>query len=142
MTETVSSPPGDEPMSSERLATFQKEVGQLKVTGGAASPERTGSLVGIAVGLVGVVGGVVCFLSAYNATRFEVIQRFIVLGSVFTGVAVVGAVIWVRNSLTRYLRYWLIRLIYEQREQTSVLVNEQRDQMERLIAAIRETKNT
>jgi hypothetical protein len=29
----------------------------------------------------------------------------------------------VRNSLTRYLRYWLIRLIYEDREQTERLIN-------------------
>ena len=40
-------------------------------------------------------------------------------------VGLVGVALWVRNSLTRYLRYWLIRLIYEDREQT-----------ERLIAAI------
>ena len=40
-------------------------------------------------------------------------------------VGLVGVVLWLRNSLTRYLRYWLIRLIYEDREQT-----------ERLIAAV------
>ena len=34
------------------------------------------------------------------------------------GIAIVGIVIWARNSITRYLRYWIIRLVYEQREQT------------------------
>jgi len=52
-------------------------------------------------------------------------------------VGVVGAVIWVRNSFTRYMRYWLIRLIYEQREQTDSLVAEQREQMDRLIELVR-----
>jgi hypothetical protein len=40
-------------------------------------------------------------------------------------VGIVGVALWIRNSITSYLRYWLIRLIYEDREQT-----------ERLIAAI------
>jgi hypothetical protein len=38
-------------------------------------------------------------------------------------VGMVGVVLWLRNSLTRYLRYWLIRLIYEDREQTERLIN-------------------
>ena len=42
--------------------------------------------------------------------------------------AVVGIVIWVRNSITRYLRYWIIRLVYEQREQTEQLIQALRDQ--------------
>jgi hypothetical protein len=38
------------------------------------------------------------------------------------GISVVGIVIWIRNSLTRYLRFWIIRLVYEQREQTDRLI--------------------
>ena len=33
-----------------------------------------------------------------------------------------GIVLWIRNSLTRYFRFWLIRLVYEQREQTDRLI--------------------
>jgi hypothetical protein len=43
------------------------------------------------------------------------------------GVAIIGIVIWVRNSLTRYMRYWIIRLVYEQREQTEQLIQALRD---------------
>jgi hypothetical protein len=142
MTDTPQEPLSDEPMSAQRLASFQKEVGQLKVSGGGANPERLGSLGGLAIIVVGLAGAVVCFFGAYNATRFEVIQRLIILGGAFAAVAIVGAVVWVRNSLTRYLRYWLIRLIYEQREQTGTLVAEQREQMDRLIATIRENDRT
>jgi hypothetical protein len=39
----------------------------------------------------------------------------------------VGIVIWARNSITRYLRYWIVRLVYEQREQTEQLVQALRD---------------
>ncbi len=128
---------GSEPMSSARLSQFRRDVGGLKVSGGAANPERQGGRWGIALMATGAVGGLICWYAAYNSARFEEIQRMIILGGFFVGVGIVGAVIWVRNSLTRYFRYWLIRLIYEQREQTDQLVAEQRDQIDRLIEAWR-----
>ena len=33
-----------------------------------------------------------------------------------------GAAMWLRFSMGRYLRYWLIRLIYEERQQTDDIV--------------------
>jgi hypothetical protein len=126
------------PASSDRLTRFQEEVGALRVSGGAANPERLGGRIGIAIMVVAAVGGVLCWYGAYTAGAFEEIQRLIIAGGLFVGLGVVGAVIWVRNSFTRYLRYWLVRLIYEQREQTEQLVADHHDQMERLIAALKE----
>ena len=45
-----------------------------------------------------------------------------IFAAIGIGISIVGIVIWVRNSLTRYLRFWLIRLVYEQREQTDRLI--------------------
>ena len=36
---------------------------------------------------------------------------------------IVGAALFVRYSLSRYLRYWMIRLIHEQRTQTDRIVD-------------------
>ena len=117
-----------EPMTAARLSQFQHEVGELKVSGGGANPERQGGRWGIALMIVAAVGGVLSWYAAYNAGRFEEIQRMIILGGLFVGLGIVGAVIWVRNSLTRYLRYWIIRLVYEQREQTDQLIRALRDE--------------
>ena len=122
-----------EPLTPDRLARFERDVADLGVTGGAANPERQGGRLGMALMVIGGLAALVCWYGAYNSTRFEVIQRMIILGTIFVGMAIVGAVIWVRNSLTRYFRYWLIRLVYEQREQTDALVAAQREQMDRLI---------
>jgi hypothetical protein len=119
-------------MSSSRLSQFEAEVGKLKVTGGGANPERLGAQWGIGLTILGFVVVVISWWSALDAKgdgaavsalRAEI---FALIG---VGIAVVGVVIWVRNSLTRYLRYWIIRLVYEQREQT-----------EQLIQALREDK--
>ena len=84
-------------MSPSRLDQFEAEVAKLKVTGGGANPERLGAWWGIGLTILGFV------------------------------VAIVGIAIWLRNSLTRYLRYWIVRLVYEQREQTEQLIQALRD---------------
>jgi hypothetical protein len=114
-------------MSSPRLEQFQEEVGKLKVTGGGANPERLGSQWGIGLTIVGFVIAIISWWSAYHATDFPTIHRSAIFATIGVGIAVVGVVIWLRNSMTRYLRYWIIRLVYEQREQTEQIVKALRD---------------
>jgi len=124
-----------------RLEQFRDEVSGLRVSGGKASPERTWSLIGAV--LLGL-GLAVALLSALaqrgdttgsDATTIlnEIVgannaQTVMILG---LSLAIVGGLIWLRNSLTRYLRYWLVRLIYEDRSNT-----------DRLIEAIREADSS
>jgi hypothetical protein len=122
---------GSEVMSSARLAQFQDEVAKLKVKGGGANSERTGANLGIGLAIFGGIIIVICWLSSKGSgantnARLDA-EVAAVLGLL---VGIVGIALWVRNSLTSYLRYWLIRLIYEDKEQT-----------ERLIAAIEKLAN-
>lgn len=129
--------PNDSGMTP-RLEKFLAEVENIGVTGGGANPERTGTLVGLVLFAVGLAVALLAALSqrgdsgAGDATAVlsEVVSSnngiiVVVLG---LSLAIVGGLIWVRNSLTRYLRYWLVRLIYEDRSNT-----------DRLIDAIRES---
>ena len=111
-----------ETMSSERLGQLKDEVSKLKVTGGMANPERLAGKWGIGLTIFGFVIGIIAWWSAYNAGSFEDIHRAAIFAAIGMGVSIVGIVIWVRNSLTRYFRFWLIRLVYEQREQTDRLI--------------------
>lgn len=117
----------DGTMSQDRLARFEEEVGKLKVTGGAANPERLGSAWGVGLVIVGFVISFISWWSAYNAGNFESIHRSAIFALIGIGVSLVGTVIWIRNSMTRYLRYWIIRIVYEQREQTDRLIEALRE---------------
>ncbi len=76
---------------------------------------------------LGFVIAIISWWSALNATKFEDIHRAADHRAASAiGLAIVGIVIWIRNSMTRYLRYWIIRLVYEQREQTERLIEAQR----------------
>jgi len=114
-------------MSSSRLTQFEEEVLKLKVTGGGANPERLGSQWGIGLTIVGFVVAVISWWNALDGKDALSVLRSETFAFIGVGIAVVGIVIWVRNSLTRYLRYWIIRLVYEQREQTEQLVKALRD---------------
>jgi len=113
--------------TSPRLDEFEAEVQKLKVSGGGANPERLGAQWGIGLTIVGFVVAGISWFSAQDATKFEVIYRSQIVAGIGLAIAMVGIVIWLRNSLTRYLRYWIIRLVYEQREQTDALIKALRD---------------
>ncbi len=115
-------------MSSSRLSQFEAEVAKLKVTGGGANPERLGSQWGIGLTILGFVIAIIAWWSALDGKDALSALRAQIFGAIGVGIAVVGVVIWVRNSLTRYLRYWIIRLVYEQREQTEQLIRALRDE--------------
>jgi hypothetical protein len=102
-------------MDSDRLAEFEQEIARLGVKGGAPEPERRLA----AVGVVAMVAGLALLLFAIAGTReagtVEAQNDYLVLTPAGLALSVVGAVVWARNSLTRYLRYWLVRLIFESR---------------------------
>ncbi|HEX7096579.1 MAG TPA: hypothetical protein VF183_11895 [Acidimicrobiales bacterium] len=107
---------------SPRLQEFQAEVSQLKVTGGRANPERTGKIIGGLAMLAGIVIALIAYFYSYNGNPAE--QRdAIVLAVLGLSIAVVGTGLYVVFSLTRYFRYWLVRLIYEHRDQTDRIVS-------------------
>jgi hypothetical protein len=111
-----------ETMSTTRLEQLRDETAKLKVTGGMANPERLAGKWGIGLTIFGFVVAVIAWWSAFNAGDFASIYRSQIVGVIGIGISIVGIVIWIRNSLTRYLRFWVIRLVYEQREQTDRLI--------------------
>jgi hypothetical protein len=111
-----------ETMSTARLEQLRDETAKLKITGGMANPERLAGKWGIGLTIFGFVVAVIAWWSAFNAGDFASIYRSQIVGVIGIGISIVGIVIWIRNSLTRYLRFWVIRLVYEQREQTDRLI--------------------
>lgn len=109
--------------NTARIDEFRTEVADLNIKTPADSGERTYLLVGIVLMVVGVV----LILAGYwgaSGTGLLAEQIPYVLSGGFLGVGVmiVGAAMFVRYSLSRYLRYWLIRTIYEDRAQSDKVV--------------------
>ena len=118
---TTTDTPTDEALSP-RLQQFQAEVNQLKVTGGKANPERTGQMLGAVLMAVGLILGFYSYFGLSHPASGPLQQGdATAIGLLGVGFTIVGTGLFVVFSLTRYLRYWLVRLIYEQRDQTDRL---------------------
>ena len=107
-----------------RAEEFTAEISQLKLSGSSAQNEARAlqlGIVGLVVPLVLAVIGILMVMSTSDAAdqRAFASQTFW-LGNI---IVVVGAALFLRYSLGRYLRFWMIRLIHEQRAQTDRVVD-------------------
>lgn len=120
MTATETTPESAAP--SPRLQEFQGEVDSLKVTGGKANPERVWVILSVLGMLVGVVLALVGFIATQGTKSTLDFASYNAMGNFGLALTVASAAVFVVMSLRRYFRFWLVRLIFEQREQTDRIV--------------------
>lgn len=101
-----------------RLEEFQREVDRLHLRAGRAEPERRLMVIGVALFVVGVVVVLLAFNGSSGASDARDQTDFVILALLGVLLGVGGSVMWLRFSTARYLRYWLIRLIYEERQRS------------------------
>jgi hypothetical protein len=107
----------------KRVEEFKAEIADLRVGVPSSAGDRKILVLGIilvAVGIALVLGG------WYGASGVGTIAEqfpYLISGGVL-GLAcvIVGSVLFARYSMTRFLQYWLIRVIYEQQAQTDRLI--------------------
>ena len=121
--DTLTGQPGEAGMGA-RSEEFTREISQLKLSGSSAETESRVMKLGIAglvIPIVMAIVGILLVMSTSDAAdqRAYASQTFW-LGNI---IAIVGAALFIRYSLGRYLRFWMIRLIHEQRAQTDRLVD-------------------
>jgi hypothetical protein len=124
--------PGDTPASAEppdRLEEFQAELARLRVKGRSNDEEQRLLFAGIVLMPAGLVLVLVGYLGASGTTDFSAQVPYLLSGGLLgLGLIVVGAALFLRYSLGRYLRFWLLRQIYEQH----ITADRQVDAIERL----------
>lgn len=112
----------DQP-SNERVAEFRQAIEDLGSPGSVGKTEgMLLKLSSLALGL-GVVLAIVG-AAMLTTTSDAADQRAFLGQTTFLAIVlvVVAAALFVRYSLGRYLRFWMIRLIHEQRTQTDRIV--------------------
>jgi hypothetical protein len=103
-------------MPPRQREAFEAELARIKAANTSGPLDRR--LAG--VGIMTVVAGAVLILACYGQARnFDDLRdqiEVVVLALLGLGLMVFGSVLYLRNSMTRFMRYWLLRLIYEQRQ--------------------------
>lgn len=116
-------PPGSQ--DGARIEQFRDDMDRMKLKGASAGSERWMLAIGAVLVVVGLVLGVLGAVNTINAGDSPTDQRaFIASGSLLGIVLVIaGAALFVRFSLGRFLRFWLVRLVYEGRADTDRIVD-------------------
>jgi hypothetical protein len=119
----------------DRLDQFRAELATMSVATPADGDDRRLLLAGVVLVVAGIAAILAGYVQASGTSNLLDQTPALISGGIF-GVALVaiGAALFVRYSMSRYLRYWLIRTIYEQRLQTDRTV----EVLERVEAALKE----
>ena len=101
--------------NADRVEEFTREIAAMGIRTPEAERERWALIGGVAamvLGLLLIAGG---WWGASGTTVVVEAVSYLISGGVLgLGLIVIGAALFVRYSSTRYLRYWLIRMIYEE----------------------------
>lgn len=119
----------DATADSGRLEEFHQEVAKLRASGGRANPDRWVFRIGLILTIVGLAFTVISFIltgKPYDTEGGNLHQSNhidLVVSAIFgLSVMFIGLVMITVSSFRRFMRYWLVRLIYEYREQTDRVV--------------------
>jgi hypothetical protein len=103
----------------DRIDEFRQDIAEMRIRPPEDATERVWLIAGLVLPLLGLIAIVVGWWgasgSAYPAQQIPYVISGGILG---LGLVITGAALFVRYSMTRYMRFWLLRVIYEARLQT------------------------
>ena len=107
-----------------RIEEFKSEIEGLKLKGGSAEGESRLLAAGVILCVAGVLFAIAGAIRVASFGDSPGDQRAILAQGSFLGIALIiaGAALFIRFSLARYMRFWLIRLTYESRANTDRIV--------------------
>lgn len=110
----ATAPDGGE--TGDRLADFEAELTRLRVSGTSSTTEQRLLAAGVILMPAGLVLVLIGWFGASGTTQLSTQVPFLISGGLLgLGATIVGAVLYLRHSMARYLRFWLLRLVYEER---------------------------
>ncbi len=100
-----------------RAAEFRAEISQMRQKTGKAGTEQVLQALGVIIMLVGVVLAIIGYFASTNTSNSLDQRELVILALLGLAVTIVGAVMFLRYSMARFLRFWLLRQIYENRRE-------------------------
>ncbi|MCC5952617.1 MAG: hypothetical protein JJU45_11035 [Acidimicrobiia bacterium] len=109
--------------NSERLEQFRHEIDRLGLSAPGDAGERRWQVAGTALIVAAFAMVLIGWYGASGTAALHEQIPYVISGGLMGVVlAAVGGAILLRSSMTRYLRFWFIRMIYEERVQTDRVV--------------------
>jgi len=120
----MTSEPADRPVDRpvDRVAQFKAAIGEMKLKTGRSRAEGMLQILGVILMIAGIAIAVGAYAASLNVTatpgtNVDILDSNSYLPLAIAGLAtsVTGGFLFLRYSLARFLRFWLLRQTYEQR---------------------------
>jgi hypothetical protein len=92
------------------------ELGKLRASNNSGPMDRSVSVLGVLLAIVGLVVILICFMQSRAYSNILDQMDALILSLFGIGLVIVGSTLYIRSAMTRFLRYWLLRMVYEQRD--------------------------
>jgi hypothetical protein len=106
---------------NDRIERLESEAARLDVAR-SGSRDRLYQGGAVAAMVIGVGGAFIAYQASLGSDDPRDIQSLIILAITMLGLVVVGAAVFLRYSLARFLRFWLLRQLYEGQHHIDQLV--------------------
>jgi hypothetical protein len=111
-------------VTDERVEQFRSAVDELKLRTGRSRGDLIRQVVGGVLMLGGFVVGLIIYEQSLSQSSALNLQSEQILAATMLGVVVIGAALFVSASVTRFLRFWMLRQLYEGQANLDRLVDE------------------
>ncbi|GAB89679.1 hypothetical protein [Gordonia rhizosphera] len=98
---------------NDRAERFAQELDRLKIPDPAKSRSQMWIRLGVAGMILGVALGIIAYLMSHNTSDPLVQRDALTLALTGIAVAVVSSAVFLRYSLTNFLRFWLARQAFD-----------------------------
>jgi len=115
-TEFANSTPPNIRMATATQHDLAAELGKLRASNNSGPMDRRIAAFGILLSVAGLVVILVCFAQSRDYADLRDQLDALILGLFGIGLILLGCALYLRSAITRFLRYWLLRMVYEQRD--------------------------
>ena len=110
-------------MAEDRLEQFKSDIAEMRIKDPTVGLETVLFWLGVLGMVAGIAVTVVAYYLSHNTSSALNQGDDHIIALIGVAVTVAGAAVFLRYSLAAFLRFWLARLIYEQRTQTDRIVS-------------------
>ena len=100
-------------LTEDKMDQFKAEVADLKLKTGGQRRDSALQVVGLVLMVLGVVAAVLLYEASLHQSDARNIASEEILAVGAIGVTVLGGALFVVATLSRFLRLWLLRQLYE-----------------------------
>ena len=97
----------------DRIDQFKTDMGEMKLKTTGSSKEGALQIIGAVLMVVGIVLAFAMWQSSQGQSDARDIQSSIIFAIGAMCVTITGAAMFLRYSLAKFMRFWLLRQLYE-----------------------------